>query len=458
MRRMRFAALGALASAFGLLAAAGGTVAGQLPTLASVASPAAQPHLAAAVASPQKVPQLVTAGFKPPACPSNSQYEDPADSAVVKNTPWAQTALGGFSKVWQLTRGAGQLVAVVDSGVNWTKQLDGRVIAIDETGSGIEDCVGHGTAVSGIIAAEDESANGNPFAGVAPQARILSVKVTNVAQSSDTNTLQGTTLTLADGIIDAVNLGASVINISIQTGPAADVAAAVQFAESHNVVVVAASGNDLQPNSGPEITGPFYPASYPGVLSVGALDPDGSLAQFSDLSSNTSVTAPGTEITSTEPGGYIIPTSQAAGLAGTSFAAPYVSGLAALIRARFPALTAAQVVARIEATADGNAGPGTGDGMINPMQAVQAVMGVAANPNPTMAAPRPMTVSRVAPPDQSTINAAMVTTAGSVGGAVLVAIAAVVFSAARRRRRALTAHTPAGQVPPDGGFNEGPLW
>jgi subtilisin family serine protease len=135
-----------------------------------------------------------------------------------------------------------------------------------------------------------------------------------------------------------------------------------------------------------------------------------------------------------------------------------VAGVAALVRARFPSLTEAQVVARIEATADGNSGPGTGNGMVNPVQAVQAVMGVSANPSPSMAGPRPMSVSRVVPPDQSAINTAMLTTAGSAGAAALVAIGAVVFSAARRRRRALAAHMPAVTAPPDGGFNEGQWW
>lgn len=456
MSRMRFAALGALASACGLAAAAGGMVGSQVPALAAVTSPAAGSHPAAPAAGPQRVPVLLTQNSpSTAACPNGSQFEDPPNSVTVKNTPWAQKVLGGFSGLWRLSRGAGELIAVVDSGVDWTQQLNGRVFAIDETGTGIEDCVGHGTAVAGIIAAADDTQSGNPFAGVAPDAQILSVKVTNAAETNDASALQSTA-SLAAGIVDAVNLHAQVINISIQTqAPDPQVAAAVQYAELHNVVVVVASGNDIQPNNGPLETGPFYPASFPGVISVGALNTDGSLASFSDVHSNTSVTAPGTQITSTEPRGYIVPASNF-DLEGTSFAAPYVAGVAALVRQRFPSLTEAQVVERIEATADGNTGPGTGNGMVNPMQAVQAVMRGSASP--PMAGPRRMTVSRAVPPDQSAINTAMVTTGGSVGGAAVVAVAGLVFSQARRRRRALAAQTPAVKAPADGGFNEGPLW
>jgi subtilisin family serine protease len=89
-------------------------------------------------------------------------------------TPWAQQVLG-FSTVWNLTRGRGVTVAVVDSGIDSTPQLRGRVTHIDLTGGNGQDCVPHGTIVASIIAASDQ--RDNPFYGVAPAAHILSIRV-----------------------------------------------------------------------------------------------------------------------------------------------------------------------------------------------------------------------------------------------------------------------------------------
>lgn len=498
MSRIVLVTAGAVAAALVLAVAVVGFAAGQAPALAAVTSPAAQaagpaapaastpPPSAKPSAKPSPKPSAKPspkAAAKPPPPPPNvprpvspsspstgrcgtgTEFEDPPNAVSVKATPWAQQALGGFAKVWQLSTGSGITVGVVDSGVDFNQQLAGqpnRVTALDETGTGTEDCVGHGTAVAGIIGASAQTAQGNPFAGIAPGAHILAVKVTNTAESSgDSQNLQAAQDTLADGIRDAVKFGATVLNISIQTGayyPA--VASAVQFAEKKGVVVVAAAGNDVtDTNNGITETGPFYPASFPGVLSVGALTPNGGLASFSDLHSNADVTAPGSSITTTEPGGYLVSTGKT-NLAGTSFAAPYVAGLAALLRARFPKMTAAQVVARIEATADGNAGPGTGYGLVNPLQALQSDMAVSANPNPQLSGPGPVSVPKAVPPDSSVINAAMVTTFSSLGAAAVVVIAAAVFSQARSRRRRAAAPSaqPAVPAPADGGITGTGLW
>jgi subtilisin family serine protease len=149
----------------------------------------------------------------------------------------------------------------------------------------------------------------------------------------------------------------------------------VRFALGQGAVIVAAGGTD-GPGTG---TGPFYPASYPypGVLSVGAVESDGSLAPFSDQGSNVAVTAPGVDVTSAWPGGF-----QDATLSGTSFAAAFVSGVAALVRSRFPRLGGAAVVKRIEVTANGGTGPGTGDGLVNPLEAVTAILPSDAAPSP----------------------------------------------------------------------------
>ena len=352
--------------------------------------------------------------------------------AAPKSTPWAQQALG-YSSAWRLTQGAGVTVAVVDSGVDANPQFGDRVtVGPDLAGATAgdvppgADCVGHGTSVASIIAAAPQA--GVSFAGVAPQASILSIKITN----SDNFPGQVT----AQAIRDAVNLGANVINLSLATNVSTPaLLAAVQFAQARNVVVVAAAGND-DPDG---VVGPFYPAAYPGVLSVGAIGPDGSLASFSDTRTPVSVTAPGVDVTSAYPGTF--PQAYNPGDNGTSFATAFVSGVAALVRAAYPGLGEAQVVTRITATADGPAGPGTGRGMVNPVQAVTAVLPAAALATGTgalaaAAAAGPegrVPITRASAPDQATRTVAVSVAAGAAGLAVLVVAAALVLPAGRRR-------------------------
>src|SRR5690349_11436809 len=212
-----------------------------------------------------------------PGCPPQQGVVAPAAA------PWAQQELG-FASVWKRTRGGGVTVAIVDSGVDANPQFGNRVIfgpdLVAGTKPGIPagaDCVGHGTAVASIIAAAPVP--GVSFTGVAPAARILSVKI------SGTDTFP--TSVTPQGIMDAVQFGADVINLSLATPD--DVPAlrnAVEYALHHNVVVVAAAGNDL-PEGG---TGPFYPAAYPGVLAVGAVGPGDVLAGFSDRHTPVGVT------------------------------------------------------------------------------------------------------------------------------------------------------------------------
>jgi type VII secretion-associated serine protease mycosin len=330
---------------------AGGVLAAVLGLTAALAAPAA----AAGARSPSVLPQP-SAG-----CPGTSAVAAPGA------TPWAQQALG-FASVWRLTRGAGVTVAVVDSGVDANPQFGDRVtigpdLALSPTGSSPDaapdaDCVGHGTSVASIIAAAPVP--GVSFSGVAPAADILSVKITN------SDTFPGSVA--AQAIVAAVDDGAQVVNLSLATVSTPALAAAVRFAQASNVVVVAAAGNDSPDGA----TGPFYPAAYPGVLSVGAVGPDGARAGFSDTLTPVSVTAPGVSVTAAYPG--VFPRAYNPASNGTSFATAFVSGVAALVRAAHPGLDQAQVVARITATANGSAGPGTGHGLINPVQAVTAIL------------------------------------------------------------------------------------
>jgi membrane-anchored mycosin MYCP len=417
----------------GLLAAAAaltGLLGLPAPGAAAVAGPAAAPPSATPKATTSATPrgkQRSTAPARPavpvrpapPAVPSPVALLPrpgagcPPQLGVRRLTgpPWAQQALD-IPGAWAASRGRGVTVAVVDSGVDYSPQLAGRVTEINLTGQGPRDCVGHGTAVASIIAASDARARGIPFYGVAPAARILSVKV-NTGDTGDTRLL-------ARGIRDAVADGARVINVSIQTAansPA--LRAAVTFALRRNDVVVAAAGND-NPGGG---VGPYYPASYPGVISVGAVDETGTLTSYTDRRTRVSVTAPGANIASAWPGGYN-PANQ-----GTSFAAAFVSGVAALVLAADPQLSAAQVVDRIESTADGQTGAHSGAGMVNPVQAVTAIIPAAAARPAVQPVPVPQ------PPEQNPVTrtVALSIAGGAVGLAALVVAAAAVVTRGRRR-------------------------
>jgi type VII secretion-associated serine protease mycosin len=427
----------------GAICVAGLLLSGLAPAAqAASRGPAAQAASrgAAAQAAPSGLPGPL------PGCPPRH------GSAAPALAPWPQKELG-FSSVWPLTKGAGVIVAVVDSGVDANPQFEDRVILGPDLVAGTKrgippgaDCVGHGTAVASIIAAAPM--RGISFTGVAPAARILSVKI------SGTDTFP--TSATPQGIMDAVQFGADVINLSLATTD--DVPAlrhAVAYALSHNVVVVAAAGNDV-PQGG---TGPFYPAAYPGVLSVGAAGPGGALAPFSDRRTQVGVTAPGVNVTSAYPGTF--PDAYNPDQSGTSFAAAYVSGVAALVRATHPRLNPAQVVARIEATARGSTGPGTGHGLIDPVRAVTAVLpgdpaaAPAASTSPSSASPastspastsgatQPGRASRTGAsgPGASAVSRAVI--AGSFGLIVVVVVTAG-LAIARRRRPG----DPPGSDPP----------
>ena len=353
-----------------------------------------------------------------PGCPPQQGVVAPAAA------PWAQQELG-FASVWKRTRGGGVTVAVVDSGVDANPQFGDRVIPGPDLVAGTKpgippgaDCVGHGTAVASIIAAAPVP--GVSFMGVAPAARILSVKI------SGTDTFP-TSMT-PQGIMDAVQFGADVINLSLATpDDVQGLRNAVEYALRHNVVVVAAAGNDIgqggtDANDANDGTGPFYPAAYPGVLAVGAIGPGGVLAGFSDRYTPVGVTAPGVNVTSAYPGTF--PAAYDAAQNGTSFAAAFVSGVVALVRSAHPGLNAAQVVARIEATAHGGTSPGTGHGMVDPVRAVTAVL-------PAEQASAAGRQAGAAPSGLSTRTVALAAIAGAFGLVVVVLTAVLVI---RRRQ------------------------
>jgi thermitase len=214
--------------------------------------------------------------------------------------------------LWQVTTGVqGGLIAVLDTGIDQDHEdLFGRVVAeVNFTDSPIcGDVYGHGTHVAGIIAANSNNEIG--VVGVAPESQLMNVKVAN-----DKGECQAKAV--ASGIIWAVENRANVINISLEIRePSAGLEDAVNYAWSQGAVIIAAAGND-----GSVL--PVYPARYENSIAVAATRPDDTLAPLSNHGYWLDVAAPGSNIYSLLPGDRYEYKS------GTSFAAAYVSGLAA---------------------------------------------------------------------------------------------------------------------------------
>ena len=257
---------------------------------------------------------------------------------------------------------------------------------------------------------------------------------------------------MASAVRTAADLGATVINISsvaCGTGPLDDgrLGAALAYAvDVKDVVVVTAAGNAggagqcPRQSASPEMTWDsatvaVSPAWYDDyVLTVGSVDDTGAPSSFSLAGPWVDVAAPGENMVSLNPGGSGLADALPAlgrsmPLSGTSYAAPVVSGLAALIRARFPTLTARQVMQRIEATAHGSHGgwdPVVGNGLVDPMAALRAGEVPAAPP------PEPSTPSAAGPPAARARTTAVV--GAGVCATVLAAAMAVLSLAARLRR------------------------
>ncbi len=295
---------------------------------------------------------------------------------TLPNDPqWAARQSGYLSplhldRAWDISKGSGVIVAVIDTGTDLDHpDLAGQLVAgrnVLNPGVGPQDDNGHGTLVSGIVAARTNNARG--VVGVAPAAKVMPIKVLDSSGSgSDAN--------IAVGIDWATTHGAKVINLSL--GGTFDdpvLSNAISNAIVHNVVVVAAAGND-----GSDTVG--FPASYAGVLAVSATDHAGALTSFSSYGPRVDVAAPGLDITSTALG-----SSEAyAGDSGTSFSSPIVAGVAALVRAQHPTWTQSQVSTQIRNTARDVGLPGVdpafGHGIVDPLGAVG---GPAVAPHPSL--------------------------------------------------------------------------
>jgi membrane-anchored mycosin MYCP len=382
---------------------------------------------------------VVSASAAAPVCQTQ-----PEAGRVEAAIPWPQ-ARYDFDAVGRISVGAGVVVAVIDSGVAPnTPQLNGSVLPggdlLDPSGDGRIDCVGHGTAVASIIAAQPTAGSG--LRGLAPAAKVLAVRVSERIETEQGIVGAGDVKALAAGIRGAVggNPRPSVINLSISTTTDhPELRAAIQAALDADIVVVAAAGNQHRPalpngQADPRPDPVTYPAAYPGVIGVGGITPAGQRVDSSQVGSYVDIVAPGDSVTVATPGGGHL-TYQ-----GTSFATPFVAATVALIRSHWPLLDREGVVHRLLATADpasgGDRSRDYGHGVVNPLRALTAVLAPA--PSAVAVSPTPLVTPGFAaragtpPPTTLAITAAAILL---VGSAAILGLASAMPAGRRRRWR-----------------------
>ncbi|GEC04507.1 type VII secretion-associated serine protease [Streptomyces spinoverrucosus] len=294
----------------------------------------------------------------------------------IRAKQWALSAMH-TEEAWQTTKGAGITVAVLDTGVDDEHpDLAGNVLPTKDmvgfgAGRGDRAWARHGTAMAGIIAGHGHGVgNSEGVMGIAPEAKILPVRV--ILEDGDPARAKARKTrgnALADGIRWAADHGADVINLSLgddsasaHPEPAED--EAVQYALKKGSVVVASAGNGGE--KGDHIS---YPAAYPGVIAVTAVDKFGTRAAFSTRRWYATVSAPGVDVVIADPDrkyyeGW-----------GTSAAAAFVSGAVALVKAAHPGLTPAQIKRLLEDTARNAPADGRDDsrgfGFVDPAAAIE---------------------------------------------------------------------------------------
>jgi type VII secretion-associated serine protease mycosin len=382
---------------------------------------------------------IIPSAIEPADAAQSGCRQPPPPADPISDLPWAQHWFAP-ERLWPLSTGDGVVVAVVDTGVDTEhpQLADGQVGAgtdlLPEPAGAHVDCDSHGTAVASIIAGS--RVEGVGFTGLAPGVEVLPLRVVEqgVDSASPDRSPPVDPDTFADAIDWAAGHGARVINASIvfyYDHPAIE--AAVRRAVDRGVLVVAAVGNQHETTGRPDTP---FPAAYPGVVGVGAVGYDRAVAGEPVLALTSYV---GRYVDLVAPGHQITAAAAVAGhqlWSGSSFAAPFVSAAAALLMAAEPELTAAEVAARLYATAD--TGPGqrswSGHGVVNPYRALteRVVDGapVAADPPPETAVD-PVAAARASRWQRAASVAGLV----AVGAAAVLALAAAGTAVWRRGRQ-----------------------
>ena len=314
-----------------------------------------------------------------PALPAAAAVAAPGDS-IRDTQEWVFSMLN-VQPAWQVTEGAGVTVAVIDSGVDGdVSVLSGGTVISGPDLTGLHTSPqnpnwgDHGTWMASIIAGHGTDGGYDGVMGIAPQAKILSIRVIpdkgdpgyRAYNDEPEQTIQDE---LANGILTAVKDHAQVISMSIgYSAPSSVVRSAITYAYQHGTVLVASSGNsggnDTRHGKGSTGMAPVsFPAEYPGVLGVGAVTIEGTPASFSSGNLSVQVAAPGKGVPAQGRNGSYYTVD------GTSPACALVAGVAALIKSRYPGISPAQVAEALRTSAQQTPAGGydvnTGFGIVN---------------------------------------------------------------------------------------------
>ena len=390
------------------------------------------------------------------------------DNSNFHDAPWGSAYIN-VADAQRVATGAGVTVAVIDTGVQASARVpaEGGGDFVDQVGDGLSDCDAHGTLTASLIAGRPAPTDG--FVGVAPDARLISLRQTSEAfqpvgapaNSNDPNSSRaaGSVRSLARAVVHAANLGAGVIHISeaacYKPSRAIDefmLGAAINYAvNTKGAVIVAAAGNtggDCTQNTLPDpssTTDPrgwntvqtvVTPAWYaPLVLTVGGIGQKGTPSTLSMHGPWVGAAAPAEAIVALGYHGEPVNAEHGkegpVAIAGTSFAAAYVSGLAALLRQKFPELSPAQIINRITATArhpGGGVDDAVGAGVVDAVAALTWNI-------PAGSASAPVDVRAVAPPSADSVPDRRPITAVTLGIAGLALALVLGALAARSLRR-----------------------
>ncbi|MGW5388337.1 type VII secretion-associated serine protease mycosin [Nocardia sp. NPDC003963] len=386
-------------------AAAAGLTALVLGTVAAPAAALVPPEVVVGVAPPDGPPGPEMPTKQESGCLATGVLQD----TDISRTPPSEIALN-LADARTLSRGLGVTVAVVDTGVSPHPRLPNLVAGGDYVaagGDGLQDCDAHGTLIAGIIGGAADPADG--FTGVAPDARILSIRYRSGAfrvergMGDQRERLALEIRTLSRAITHAANLGAGVIAVPLPICLAVDsgvdlgvLAEAVGYAvHTRGSLIVAGAGNadsmGCSQNPGFDPGRPGDPRNWKyvksavapsifaeSVMTVGYTTAYGGVTDRSLMGPWLTVAAPGTGIESLGPGtpgliNGVGPPDKLAPVGGSSFAAAYTAGVAALVRSRFPNETPAEIVARLTASAHAPArgiDNTVGAGVIDPVAAL----------------------------------------------------------------------------------------
>lgn len=398
--------------------------AGLLLLTGTLPQASAQPSSTPATARPNSVPPDLPPGTQPPRDDgkpdvtykrtSKGCVESDTKNELIETKPWGQVNLN-LDQAHKFATGKGIRIAIIDTGVDPRNprfgnrvKPGGEYVDNSKNANGTDDCDGHGTEVAGVAAAARTEGD---FIGAAPEAEILAIRQTSDryefggdAANPEKRSSAGKVGTLAMAIVRAANQDAKVINISLTNcgtpkGFSSDdrnLQAAIRYAvDVKDVVIVTAAGNlstqgagctkqndNLDPKNVNSVSSPAWFAD--DVLSVGSIARSGAVSTFSVWGPWVSIAGPGEEIISVDPKGTgltnaNVTAQETTDIKGTSFASPYVAGITALVRERFPELKARQVMDRLKATAlhPGNVSGRdnkVGFGMVNPVAALTAVL------------------------------------------------------------------------------------